>query len=132
MDKSKPTEDTRVKLPALFHITRLGYTYLSLKDYLQSKNNIDAETNIFIDIFKESISKINKSEYSKSSTELVVEFLAQSLGTEKAVHKLSDSLSNEDLGRKFYNYLVNGIDVEGCPEKIKLIDFEHPEITLTM
>ena len=127
MRECKPTEDTRVKLPALFHTTRLGYNYVSLKNYLKEDKKIDAETNIFIDIFKEAISKINKSEYSKSSTELVVEFLSQSLGTEKTVHKLSDSLSNEDLGRKFYNYIVNGIDVEGCPEKIKLIDFEHPE-----
>lgn len=127
MSESKPNEDTRVKLPALFHTTRLGYSYVSLKNYLKDDKKIDAETNIFIDIFKESISKINKAEYSNTSTELVVEFLSQSLGTEKTVHKLSDSLSNEDLGRKFYNYLVNGIDVEGCPEKIKLIDFEHPE-----
>ena len=127
MSESKPNEDTRVKLPALFHTTRLGYSYVSLKNYLKDDKKIDAETNIFIDIFKEAISKINKAEYSNTSTELVVEFLSQSLGTEKTVHKLSDSLSNEDLGRKFYNYLVNGIDVEGCPEKIKLIDFEHPE-----
>lgn len=127
MRESKPNEDTRVKLPALFHTTRLGYNYVSLKDYLKEDKKIDAETSIFIDIFKESISKINKSEYSKTSAELVVEFLSQSLGTEKTVHKLSDSLGNEDLGRKFYNYLVNGIDVEGCPEKIKLIDFDHPE-----
>ena len=127
MRTSKPSEDTRVKLPALLHITRLGFTYISIKDYLKSNKLIDAETNIFIDIFKEAISNINKSEYSKTSTELVVEFLSQALGTEKTVHKLSDSLSNEDLGRKFYHYLINGIDVEGCPEKIKLIDFEHPE-----
>ena len=83
MSNTKPNEDTRVKLPALFHTTRLGYSYVSLKNYLKDDKKIDAETNIFIDIFKESISKINKSEYSKTSAELVVEFLSQSLGTEK-------------------------------------------------
>lgn len=127
MSGDKPTEDTRVKLPALFHTTRLGYKYISLKEYLNNGKKIDAETNIFLDIFTESISSINKTLYDKDSATLVVEFLSQSLGTEKTVHKLSDSLGNEDLGRKFYNYLVNGIDVEGCPEKIKLIDFDHPE-----
>ncbi len=127
MKAAKPSEDTRVKLPALFHTTRLGYTYVSLKDYLHDGKKIDAETNIFLDIFQSAISDINKTAYDKASAELILEFLSQSLGTEKTVHKLSDSLSNEDLGRKFYNYLVNGIDVEGCPEKIKLIDFEHPE-----
>ncbi len=127
MKESKATEDARVKLPALFHATRLGYTYLSLKDYIKGGGKIDAETNIFLNIFQDSISKINDTHYDKDSAVLILQFLSQSLGTEKTVHKLSDSLSNEDLGRKFYNYLVNGIDVEGCPEKIKLIDFEHPE-----
>ncbi len=127
MKESKANEDTRVKLPALFHATRLGYTYLSLKNYINNGGKIDAETNIFLNIFQDSISKINDTHYDKDSAVLILQFLSQSLGTEKTVHKLSDSLSNEDLGRKFYNYLVNGIDVEGCPEKIKLIDFEHPE-----
>ena len=50
MRECKPTEDTRVKLPALFHTTRLGYNYVSLKNYLKEDKKIDAETNIFIDI----------------------------------------------------------------------------------
>ena len=28
----KYNEDTRVKLPAILHLTRLGYDYISLKD----------------------------------------------------------------------------------------------------
>ena len=47
-------EDTRVKIPAILTLTRLGYKYLSLKGA-----NIDEETNIFLDIFAESIKKIN-------------------------------------------------------------------------
>ena len=101
MRESKPTEDTRVKLPALFHTTRLGYNYISLKDYLHDGKKIDAETNIFLDIFQSAISDINKTAYDMASAELILEFLSQALGTEKTVHKLSDSLSNEDLGRKF-------------------------------
>ena len=39
-------EDARVKIPALVHFTRLGYTYMSIKD---KKRNIDydGDTNIF-------------------------------------------------------------------------------------
>jgi type I restriction enzyme R subunit len=39
-------EDSRVKIPAIIHLSRLGYKYLS-KDTL-----IDSETNIFIEVFK--------------------------------------------------------------------------------
>lgn len=127
MSSEKPNEDTRVKLPALLHCTRLGYEYLSLKEYLKQKKKIDQETNIFVDIFKESISRINDTEYDKASAEVIIEFLSQSLGTDSVVKKISDSLDNEDLGRKFYKLLQEGIEVDGCPSKIKLIDFENPE-----
>ena len=47
-------ENTRVKLPAILHLCRLGYKYLSL-----SKSNWDIETNIFTDVFKDSVKRIN-------------------------------------------------------------------------
>jgi type I restriction enzyme R subunit len=55
------SENTRVKIPALVHATRLGYKYLSLKEY---KNEIDEKRNIFKNIFKESINRINNLELS--------------------------------------------------------------------
>ena len=50
------SENTRVKIPALVHATRLGYKYLSLKEV---KNQLDTRMNIFKTIFKDSINKIN-------------------------------------------------------------------------
>jgi len=47
-------EDSRVKIPALLHLSRLGYTYLSLKSA-----QWDPHTNIFPDRFRESLAKIN-------------------------------------------------------------------------
>jgi len=41
----KHNEDTRVKLPAILHLTRLGYEYLSLKDAVW-----DEQTNIFTEL----------------------------------------------------------------------------------
>ena len=43
-------ENSRVKIPALVHLTRLGYKYISLQKYSET-NLIDEETNIFIDLF---------------------------------------------------------------------------------
>ncbi len=42
----KFNEDTRVKLPAILHLMRLGYQYLSLKG-----QRWDLDTNIFPELF---------------------------------------------------------------------------------
>lgn len=55
-------ENSRVKIPALVHFTRLGYEYLSLKNY-SGKNLIDEGTNIFIDLLCAAINRINGIEY---------------------------------------------------------------------
>ena len=56
---AKFDENSRVKIPAIVHTTRLGYRYLSLKE---SKKQIDSRMNIFKEIFKNSINKINNKE----------------------------------------------------------------------
>ena len=99
----KHNENSRVKIPALVHLTRLGYEYLSLKNY---QGIIHPDTNIFVAIFRESISCINgKTLSDQDATALISE--------------LSIKLSNEDLGKAFYNILLNGIN------GIRLIDFEN-------
>ena len=47
-------EDSRVKIPTLLHLGRLGYQYIPRKE--QNRNQ---DTNIFPAIFKESIAPIN-------------------------------------------------------------------------
>jgi len=54
----KFNEDSRVKLPAILHLTQLGYKYLSLKEAVW-----DIETNIFTDIFKKAIQKTTISRF---------------------------------------------------------------------
>ena len=73
-------EDSRVKIPALVHFTRLGYEYMSLKKMVRGKD-YDADTNIFYALFQESINRINATEYSIDEVKKIVEekfnFLAQ-------------------------------------------------------
>jgi type I restriction enzyme R subunit len=97
----KFNEDSRVKLPAILHLTQLGYEYLSLKD-----SQWDLDTNIFIDIFKESIAKINKG-ISKDEIN-------------RLYQDVSFALENEDLGKVFFEMITNR-------SGIKLIDFENFE-----
>lgn len=51
-------ENSRVKIPAIVHLTRLGYGYLSIKDP-DIKSQIDPTTNIFKQVFVDSLIKIN-------------------------------------------------------------------------
>ena len=95
----KFNEDTRVKIPAILHLTRLGYTYLSLKGA-----NWDESTNIFTDIFQDSIGKINPGLNDSDINRLFED--------------VSLCLENEDLGKAFYEKLTS-------KSGEKLIDFEN-------
>lgn len=97
----KFNEDSRVKIPSLIHLTRLGYKYLSLKDSVW-----DLSSNIFEDIFVKAISKINK-----EKDELKIKNL---------LDELKISLSNDDLGQSFFEKIINN-------QGLKVIDFENIE-----
>ena len=58
---AKFDENSRVKIPAIVHATKLGYNYLSIKD---NKEQIEPRTNIFKNVFKESLNRINNLELS--------------------------------------------------------------------
>jgi type I restriction enzyme R subunit len=83
----KFNEDSRVKIPTILHLVRLGYEYLSLKG-----QQWDESTNIFTNIFNNSIKRLNP------------DF------TDGDVKRLYDEVSicleNEDIGKSFYEKLV--------------------------
>ena len=96
-------EDSRVKIPALVHFTRLGYTYMSIKD--KERNvDYDGDTNIFYSQFLSAVNRINQ-------TELTLE------DAKKIIGELKIKLDNDYLGKSFFKILQSGID------GIKLIDF---------
>jgi len=94
-------EDSRVKIPAIVHLTRLGFTYVPKSGIV----NLHAETNIFKDLFKQGLSKINGTEYSDSEIDTFIT-------------ELNIQLDNSDLGKAFYKSLQGDF---AC----KLIDFEN-------
>lgn len=97
----KFNEDSRVKIPSILHLTRMGYKYISLKDAVWN-----TDTNIFTDIFKESITKIND-EFEEDDAKRLLE-------------DISLLLDNEDLGKAFYEKLTERSGT-------KLIDFDNFE-----
>lgn len=93
-------ENTRVKIPAILHLCRLGYQYLSL-----SGAKWDLSTNIFPDIFSSSIKSIN-SEKNLDDSDI-----------KKILEDITLCLDNEDLGEAFYKLLTG-------TSGVKLIDFK--------
>lgn len=91
-------EDSRVKLPAILHLCKLGFDYLSLSEAIW-----DTENNIFTSIFYESIQSLNP-EMEAGEIKLLYD-------------KLTLTLDNEDLGKSFYEMLTS----EMGP---KIIDFD--------
>ncbi len=95
-------ENSRVKIPALVHLTRLKYDYLSLKQY---NGGICSETNIFRSLFWAGINRING-----------CNLLEQDI--DRLLEELTIKLSNDDLGRAFYKILLDGIN------GLRIIDLE--------
>jgi type I restriction enzyme R subunit len=100
-------EDSRVKIPALVHFTRLGYQYMSIKNLSRNKD-YDGDCNIFYALFREAVNKINNLELSLEDIK-------------KLIDEIKIKLSNDDLGKAFFTYLQLGVD------GVRLVDFAHPE-----
>lgn len=100
-------EDKYVKIPALVHASRTGYTYMSIKDK-QPGIDYDQDTNIFYEQFEYALVSLNDREFSRDDSR-------------KLVRELKFKLEAEDLGKSFYGCLQKGIN------GIRVIDLEHPE-----
>lgn len=98
-------EDSRVKIPALIHLTRLGYSYISQKSL---DHSFDPQTNIVLDIFDDQLKKLNPN----SSHEDI----------EQELKNIQDELGFDDLGRSFYNRLLGEGDGH-----LKIIDWDNFE-----
>ncbi|MDF0485432.1 hypothetical protein [Amygdalobacter nucleatus] len=57
--KNEFNEATRVQMPALVHLTRLGYQYAGKLSERDSGIAFDGDTNILINVFKKQFKKLN-------------------------------------------------------------------------
>lgn len=96
-------ELTRVQMPALVHLTRLGYEYCGKITENFAGIKYDPDTNILLDVFEKQFKKINpekKDFYDQVLKDIRLE------------------LDNDDIGKSFYNRLVS-------TSPVKLIDFDN-------
>ena len=103
--KSYFNEATRVQMPALVHLGRLGYTYIGKVSEDMANSVYDPETNILIDIFKKQFAILNPNNAGDA---------------EQVLRTIRQELDNDDLGRSFYNRLT-------MVSPVKLVDFNNPK-----
>lgn len=100
----KFNEATRVQMPALVHLTRLGYSYFGKISEDMVGTVFDPDTNILIDVFLSQFKKLNPTHESEA---------------EQTLHDIRQELDNDDLGRTFYKRLTS-------VSPARLIDFDTP------
>lgn len=98
------TEMTRVQIPAVLHLMRLGFTYLPRNG--KELKERDPETNILVSIFREQFLKFNN--------------YATDLDVERELSNIKLELDQNDLGRAFYKRIIGETSAT-------YIDWEHPE-----
>ena len=97
------TEATRVQIPAMVHLTRLGYTYFGKISEQEKGNVYDGDTNILIPIFRQQFEKLNP-EYKDQFGDIF--------------RSIKKELNDDDLGRGFYGRLKS-------VSPTKLIDYDN-------
>ena len=91
-------------MPALVHLTRIGYSYFGKISEENADTVYDSKSNILIDIFRERFCALNpghEGEFKQLLKDIDLE------------------LDNDDLGKSFYKRLIS-------ISPVKLIDFDNP------
>lgn len=98
-------EATRVQMPALGHLTKIGYRYIGKISENGANTIYQPETNILKEEFKKQFQKLNP-EYSED--------------VENILKDITKELNYDDIGKSFYKRLTS-------VSPVKLIDFENIE-----
>lgn len=97
------SEATRVQMPAMVHLTRIGYTYFGKLSEDKNGTVYDGDTNILLQVFEQQFKNLNPGHEG--------EFL-------QILKDIRKELNDDDLGRGFYNRLK-------AVSPVKLIDFDN-------
>ena len=103
--KNMFNEATRVQMPAMVHLTRLGYTYFGKITEDMAGTVYDPDTNILINVFKEQFARLNPTHAGEA---------------EQTLKTIRQELDNDDIGRSFYERLSS-------VSPVRLVDFENPK-----
>ncbi|WRF74136.1 type I restriction endonuclease subunit R [Helicobacter pylori] len=97
-------EITRVQIPTLMHLAKLGYDFIPTNSK-ENKPNLDTTTNILIDSFTQAFERLNPTKNAQDS-----------------LTEMKKRLNYNDLGKSFYEYLLKSEN--------QIIDFDNPNNNL--
>ena len=98
-------EATRVQIPGLVHLTRIGYTYFGKISEEDAGTIYDPDTNILLNVFKKKFGELNPGQEGLFN---------------QTLQEIRQELDYNDLGKQFYKRLKS-------VSPIRLIDFDHIE-----
>ena len=101
---SKFNEATRVQMPAMVHLTRLGYKYFGKISEEAAGKTYDPSTNILIEEFEKQFDRLNPN---------------SPITAKQMLQDIRNDLKNDDLGYAFYQRLK-------AVSPVKLVDYETP------
>lgn len=101
---NKFNEATRVQMPAMVHLTRLGYNYFGKISEEEAGLTYDPATNILIKEFEKQFERLNPN---------------SPITAQQMLQDIRNDLKNDDLGYAFYQRLK-------AVSPVKLIDYETP------
>ena len=81
---SKFNEATRVQMPAMVHLTRLGYKYFGKISEEDAGTVYDPSTNILLEVFESQFDRLNPE---------------SSVSAKQMIQDIRNDLKNDDLGR---------------------------------
>ena len=102
---SKFNEATRVQMPAMVHLTRIGYKYFGKISEEDAGTVYDPSTNILLEVFTSQFEKLNPDHAGMAK---------------QILQDIRNELKNDDLGQAFYKRLK-------AVSPVKLIDYDNPE-----
>ena len=102
---SKFNEATRVQMPAMVHLTRLGYKYFGKIHEATEGIVYDGDTNILLEVFKKKFEELNPGHEGECL---------------QVLRDIRKELNDDDLGRGFYKRLKS-------VSPVRLVDFDNPQ-----
>lgn len=98
-------EATRVQMPAMIHLCRLGYKFYGKIHQSSEGIKYDGQTNILTDVFRERFAKLNP---------------GKEADFDSMLRKIQEELNYDDLGKAFYKRLT-------AVSPYRLVDFDNPK-----
>lgn len=98
-------EATRVQMPAMIHLCRLGYKFYGKIHQSSEGIKYDGQTNILLEVFRKQFAALN---------------VGKEQDFDSVLHNIQDELNYNDLGKAFYKRLTS-------VSPHRLIDFDQPQ-----